>query len=253
MKRLGFSAALVCAFVSGLSAAAQPVRDDVAVKRDSVVVNRRDSVVIVYRDSFPQREEEEVLTAVPQREHRLDLRRHRGRRGWERLIPTHLKLQVAGGIGLLSGGFGWDYGRMCRWETDVYFGYLPRGHAEHDMVTFTLKQNYIPWSIACSRRLAVEPFYCGIYLNTVFGPNFWVKEPDRYPRGYYTFSTKIRSHIFMGQRLVFYVNGKGWVKNLTAYYEVSTCDLYLISALTNKYLSASDVVSFSFGLKMQIF
>lgn len=264
MRWRSFSLAVACLAGAVLPIAGQElaqigprvvVRDSVVtVVRDSVVVTRRDSVVIVYRDAAPAPSaNDEVLVAVPPRPHRLDRRLHRGRAGWERIIPTHLKLQFAGGMGMLSGGIGWDYGKLCRWETDLYLGYLPRTHAERDMVTLTLKQNYIPWSIACGRRFAVEPFYCGVYLNTIFGPQFWVKEPDRYPHGYYTFSTKIRSHVFVGQRFVWYVNGKGWVKNLTAYYEVSTCDLYLISALKNRYLDASDIISLSFGLKMQIF
>lgn len=251
MKRYFFSLAAILLAV--LPVGAQVCEPQGGICCDTLATSSGESAAIGFPDNVDRSGGEEIVVAVPDGKHRLDKRLHRGRVGWERIIPTHLKLQFAGGIGMISGGFGWDYGKLCRWETDLYFGYLPKGHADHDMVTFTLKQNYIPWSISCGDRVAVEPFYCGIYLNTVFGPEFWVKEPDRYPHGYYTFSTKVRSHIFMGQRLVIYVNGKGWVKNLTAYYEVSTCDLYLISALTNRYLSASDVISFSFGLKMQIF
>ena len=40
-------------------------------------------------------------------------------------------------------------------------------------------------------------------MNTVFGDQFWVNEPDRYPKGYYGFSSKVRFHIFMGQRLTY--------------------------------------------------
>ena len=42
------------------------------------------------------------------------------------LIPTHTKSQFAGNMGLLSFGTGWDYGRRNQWETDVFFGVLPR-------------------------------------------------------------------------------------------------------------------------------
>ena len=35
------------------------------------------------------------------------------------MIPTHTKLQYAGGMGLLSWGIGWDYGKRGQWETDL--------------------------------------------------------------------------------------------------------------------------------------
>ena len=37
---------------------------------------------------------------------RLDWREHRGYEGWERLLPTHVKAQYAGGMGFLSVGCG---------------------------------------------------------------------------------------------------------------------------------------------------
>ena len=60
----------------------------------------------------------------------LDRRRHTCRDGWRRMIPTHVKVQYAGGMGFLSFGAGWDYGRKCQWETDLYLGFLPRSKAD---------------------------------------------------------------------------------------------------------------------------
>ena len=185
----------------------------------------------------------------------LDRRRHTCRDGWRRMIPTHVKVQYAGGMGFLSFGAGWDYGRKCQWETDLYLGFLPRSKADKFYVTTTAKQSYIPWSIACGNRFAVEPFYCGMYVNTIIGEKFWVKEPDRYPRKYYTFSTKIHTFLFIGQRLTLYTNRctRSLLKGVTAYYGLSTCDLYLISAVTNKSLDGWDIVGLSFGVKLQLF
>ena len=42
-----------------------------------------------------------------------------------------------------------------------------------------------------------------MYLNTVFGDEFWVNEPERYPKGYYGFSSKVRIHVFLGQRITY--------------------------------------------------
>ena len=48
------------------------------------------------------------------KERRWDKREHlRYDERWERLKPTHLKWQYAGGMGLNSVGVGWDYGRAA--------------------------------------------------------------------------------------------------------------------------------------------
>lgn len=64
----------------------------------------------------------------------------------------------------------------------------------------TLKQNYMPWSWSVNDKLSIEPLACGLYMNTIFGDEFWAEEPERYPNGYYGFSTKVRFHAYLGQR-----------------------------------------------------
>ena len=131
---------------------------------------------------------------------RWDKRIHLRYEGWERMKPTHVKMQYAGGMGVLSTGVGWDYGKRRQWETDVLLGYLPAKYASDFLLTLTVKQNYIPWSMSFDKHWALEPFYCGMYLTTIAGEEFWKKEPGRYPNRYYNFSTKIRPYIFIGQR-----------------------------------------------------
>ena len=186
---------------------------------------------------------------------KYDKRIHRYRGHWEKLIPTHTKVQFAGNMGLLSFGTGWDYGKKNQWETDVFLGFIPKYDSKRTKVTMTLKQNYMPWSLNLGRGFSTEPLTCGIYFNTVFGNEFWVHEPDRYPKGYYGFSSKIRSHIFLGQRLTYVIDPQRryTAKSITFFYELSTCDLYLISAATNSYLRPRDYLSLSFGLKLQLF
>ncbi len=187
-------------------------------------------------------------------EKRLDRRVHRGYEGWERLTPTHVKLQFAGGIGLLSGGFGWDYGRKCRWETDFLLGYVPRFDSRSAHVTFTVKQNYIPWSIACGSRFAVEPLTCAVYMSVITGQEFWTRVPERYPsRTYYPMPTKLRTYVSCGQRFTWYFREKRRMRCLTAYYEFSTCDYYLVTKLSNRTLGLTDIFSLSLGVKLQLF
>ena len=173
---------------------------------------------------------------------------------WESLMPTYTKIQYAGGMGLINAGFGWSYGKKDQWETDVYFGFIPKYSSDNAKITFTLKQNYIPWRKKLNDSFTFEPLECGLYFNTVFSDEFWTKEPDRYPKGYYNISTRVRTHVFIGQRLRFNIPDKKrlFARSITAFYEISSCDFYIISAFTN-HLNPDDYLRLSFGLKFDIF
>lgn len=165
---------------------------------------------------------------------KYDKRIHRFRKGWNSLIPTHNKIQYAGNMGMFSFGTGWDYGKRDQWETDLFFGFIPKHDSHRAKMTMTLKQNYMPWSLE-------------------LGKGFSTEQPSRYPEGYYGFSSKIRTHIFLGQRLTYDIDRERrfFAKSVTLFYELSTCDLLLISRVTNSYLRARDYLSLSFGLKFQ--
>lgn len=231
--------AVCCLLLLGWSSSAQA--------QDTVTVVKHDTVYLQYNpDSI-------ITTYV--RPSRYDRRVHRYRRHWNALIPTHLKLQFAGNMGLLSVGTGWDYGKHNQWETDILLGFLPKYRSSENKITLTVKQNYMPWSLQIKEsRFSVEPLSCGMYLNTVFGDDFWVSEPSRYPKGYYGFSSKVRIHAFLGQRITYDIDPRRrfTAKSITFFYEISTCDLYIVSAFTNKYLKPKDYLSLSFGVKLQM-
>lgn len=173
---------------------------------------------------------------------------------WEALMPTYSKIQYAGGMGLINVGVGWSYGKNKQWETDAFLGFIPRYSSDNSKLTMTFKQNFIPWKKPLNESLTFEPFTCSLYFNTVFSDEFWTNEPDRYPKGYYGFSTRIRTHISVGQRLCIQIPDKKRIfsRSVTAFYEISTCDLYVVSAFTN-HLSPDDFLRLSFGLKFDIF
>lgn len=173
---------------------------------------------------------------------------------WESLMPTYSKMQYAGGMGLINMGVGWAYGKNKRWETDAFLGFIPRYSSDNSKITMTLKQNFIPWKKPLNKSMTLEPLTCSLYFNTVFSEEFWTQEPDRYPRGYYNFSTRVRTHVSVGQRLCFNIPDKKRIfsHSITAFYEISTCDLYVVSAFTN-HLNLDDFLRLSFGVKFDIF
>lgn len=169
-----------------------------------------------------------------------------------KLTPEHSKVQYAGSIGIFSASAGWMYGKD-RWETDIIVGFLPKTSDNDQVPTFTLKQTYIPWNYRIKNSpFEISPLTCGIFFSTIFGDDFWVKEPDRYGGRYYGFSTQIRMHLYVGQSITYRINNNKQIfKSVSLYYELSTCDMYLISAINNKYLKPRDYLSLGLGLKFQ--
>lgn len=183
------------------------------------------------------------------------------RRAWlkssdtRRHAPSYVSLQYAGGMGFLSAGAGWQYGKKCQWETEILTGFVPEKYMDRTHLTFTLKQHYTPWSVSCVRPLAWDPIYFGLYLNSITGESFWPRCPERYPKGYYWFSTKFHFSLFVGGRVrydIFPPEAKSFCKSATLFYEVHACDMYIISAATNRYLKPSDLISLSFGVRIEI-
>lgn len=183
---------------------------------------------------------------------RYEIRKEKYQLKWQKIIPKYSKLQFAGSMGMLSLGTGWNYYRN-HWETDLLLGLVPRNADRHAMVTFTIKQNYFPWNINLNEHISFEPLCCGIYINMLLDRDFWGKQPDKYPKGYYWFSTRVRNHVFIGERFTLKLKAnRRWHKSISFFYELSTCDLYIINAIGNSYLKPKDYLSLSFGIKLQI-
>jgi hypothetical protein len=177
------------------------------------------------------------------------------RAGWGKLIPKYGKLQYAGSMGFLSIGGGYDYGVNRQWETDIFLGFVPHYSTNKNKITLTVKQNYIPWKIDLNNRYMIEPLTTSMYINTVFDDDFWISEPDKYPNSYYAFSTRIRINASLGQRLTYKFKPEThkYFKSVTLYYEVSTNDVYMLSAFKNSYLKPEDYLVLSAGVKVQVF
>ena len=179
----------------------------------------------------------------------------RYRSAWQSIIPTQFILQNAGNMGLLSLGIGWNYGRRDQWETHLLVGRMPKYRSTRGKMTMTLKETFIPWRIGIGKGWDVEPLTTGLYINTVYGNEFWKSQPSRYPDRYYVaLSTKFRLNIFFGERITKTVpnSHRKFIKSITGFYELSTCDLYIYSLVKGSNVCLSDIISLSLGVKLQI-
>ena len=184
----------------------------------------------------------------------------RKQNAWLSLIPTHFVIQNAGNMGVVSAGIGWSYGKRRQWETELLFGYIPKHDSSRGKLTTTFKGNYIPWNIDLSSlstrvpddRWKIEPLTVSLYINTVYGHEFWKSQPGRYPDKYYEFmSTKFRLNAALGQRLTFKIpeSKRRRHSRMTLFYEVGTCDLYIRSIFQDSSVKLSDILGLSIGLK----
>ena len=174
-------------------------------------------------------------------------------RRWASLIPNQLVIQNAGNMGILSAGTGWGYGRQ-HWETHLLWGYIPAHQSTRGKLTMTVKENYLPWSIDLKHGWAVEPLSASVYLNTIYGHEFWKSQPGRYPDKYYEFmSTKFRLNAALGQRISWEIpsNRRKYAKSVTLFYEVSSCDLYIRAKFQDGSVPLKDILGLSIGVKLQ--
>lgn len=169
------------------------------------------------------------------------------------LRPSHFLFQAGGGMGTTSVGVGWKYGRGKRFETEAFVGVISKYSSSTAKPILSLKENYVPFTIHIKERISFEPLTTSIYLTTVLNDKFWIMQPDRYQPGYYFMPTKIRWNICFGQRITYQpVEKRAFVKKFSFYYELGTCDIYLLSALGNKYLKPSDWLQLCLGFRVGI-
>lgn len=213
-------------------------------------INGDDSIKYMRVDSVADREH---YLQQPDKPSRYDKRIHYYRKHWDALIPTQGILQTCGNMGLVAIGLGWDYGKRSQWETQLLIGYVPKFDSHDGKMTFTLKQNYIPWSLYIDNGWSFEPLQCSIYFNTIFGHDFWTKQPVKYGSGYYPFSTRIRPNISLGERFTKVVpeSRRKAIKSISFFYELGTNDIYFMRFYRNGDAGFWDVFGLSFGIKLQ--
>ena len=181
----------------------------------------------------------------------------RMKRDWAKRAPNQTTVQFAGSIGVCALGVGWHYGRGKRWETELLWGYVPKCNGSEKHQTLTAKQRFVPWLLPLfgSHRWEAEPLTTGIFASTIFGEGFWRHQPSKYTKGYYGFNTKLRYNVFIGQRLRYNIprRHRNFSKSISLYYELSTCDLYVVSSVPNRHVGFTDILSLALGLRMELF
>ncbi len=200
-------------------------------------------------------EETTRIDSIPEGMTAYDVRLERYIERHAKIAPHYTKIQFAGSIGMLSAAAGWDYGKNERWETDIMVGFVPRFESNRAKLTFTLRENIVPWSIPFGHSpVDFSPLRASVGVNAIIGHEFWKRNPDRYPDGYYFFSTKFHFIVGFGQQWTLNISRdkrKMW-RAVGVFYDFSTNDSYVLSGFGNKYIKFRDVFHLDIGVKLQI-
>lgn len=171
---------------------------------------------------------------------------------WNKLIPTVFPLQYAGGTGMFSAGCGWAYGRDHKFETHLMAGFIPKKYNRHFYWTLSLREVYMPWRVRLGAGpFELRPLTVSLGVSSIIHNDFWTKQPERYPSGYYYFlSTRVRFLLGLGQRISFNVpeEKRFMSRKLSFYYEVSICDLYLRQKFMHGEIPLKDLLTIGMGL-----
>lgn len=164
-------------------------------------------------------------------------------------VPDHFTLQLAGNIGFLSPGVGYEWagGRL---HGEAFVGWVPRAIGGDDIWSVTGKLAWLPWRIALGPRWYVTPITGALQLTYTFGEEYFVLLPRRYPKRYYDFPTALRAGIGIGGAIARRTGG-GAVREVAAYWELVALDAMIVSWIRNpRALGPGDVFSLSLGIRV---
>lgn len=169
------------------------------------------------------------------------------------LIPETVLIQHAGSIGYFSAGGGYELFQNREGSLDLMWGYIPKskGGSQHIIAA---KFAYRPIRIKVKDITTINLFNPGVFFSYHPGDKYYITlNREQYPKGYYWWSSAIRTHISLGTEFKFNTSrnsSTSRIKYLTIYSEINTNDLYLASYFPNrKQLNISDILKSGFGIK----
>jgi len=170
----------------------------------------------------------------------------------KRYIPSNIRLQYAGNIGMFSIGPSWSFFKK-RIDFEYSMGFVPKFDAEQTIYITAIKGIYIPKLDFRVRKVIIKPLSVGLTFSYTFGNRFnKYQDTDQYPKGYYWWGTSRRYALLYRADIYAKINEKK-IKGLSFYLEASIWDLGFYNyAHSSNYsqLSLWDVTTLGIGTKI---
>ncbi|MBC5772904.1 hypothetical protein H8S95_02425 [Pontibacter sp. KCTC 32443] len=162
--------------------------------------------------------------------------------------PDAAVLQFAGNMGMLAVGPGYDFAKR-RIGVDLLYGYVPEFDADEAEHLLTLKGTYKPWEIKRKRNFTVIPVQLGLGLSYYFNDKYPLSWDDKFPKGYYWWSPKVRLLGFAGATVTRDLHNSD-VKKIGLYSELGTYDLLVTSWYKDENLTLWEIMNISIGARV---
>ena len=167
-------------------------------------------------------------------------------------VPSQIRIQYAGYIGMLSLGAGWQLNHHL--ELEYSMGLAPKQDAQKTIYTTAAKLIYQPkLDFNLTDKIKIQPLRVALISSYTMGSRFGkYRDNDKYPDGYYWWSTSVR--VGLGYQAQALINiAKESEKQLALYLESSLWDLGLFSYYGNSnrsHLEFWDIVILGSGCRL---
>jgi len=167
---------------------------------------------------------------------------------YNKFIPDYVKLQFAGGIGILSPGVGYTF-LNHKLDVSLFYGYIPESITVDDLHSISFQFTYKPFKYKPNDNIEILPLNFGVFTHKTFGSEFWVRLPDYYPDGYYWWYPGINAGMFLGGEIKTKLFANNTPASGTAFYvRIGSRGLYLASKLGNSSIPFADIIELGFGV-----
>lgn len=158
-----------------------------------------------------------------------------------KIMPSNLKIQHAGNIGMFSVGFGYET-KNKKWKGDFMYGFVPKKHGPNKAIhSLTLKGKFAPIHRTYNEDIKVNWLNTGMLFNYSLGSDYFFTQPSHFESGYYVLSTALNVGIFAGSEVKY----KKW----GLYYEIGTTDKHIVNyAKSPKSIGFHNIWNIAIGL-----
>ncbi len=167
---------------------------------------------------------------------------------YKKFLPKYIKLQYAGGIGIITVGAGYTFFKN-RLDVSLFYGYIPKLSFDNELHSISLQVTGKLLKYNLTEDIQILPLNIGWYAHHTFGSEFWLTLPDRYSSGYYWWSPGRNAGIFIGGEIkTKFLANKTPASGTSFYVRMGSHGLYLASKWGNSSIPFTDILELGFGI-----
>ncbi|WP_299013695.1 hypothetical protein [uncultured Polaribacter sp.] len=163
-------------------------------------------------------------------------------------VPDYTTVQLAGNIGFLSTGIGYEIFDDV-WYAELLYGFVPPSISDADAIhLITIKNTFPIFTKDLGNNYSISPI-AGLGFTYDVGPNTFTTLPSRFPAGYYV-PNAFHFTVFVGGKLHKEFANATTFKGVDLYFELGTVDSYLWTLITTNEFTLSDAFSTAIGVNL---